>query len=420
MLASGYADSTNRGDDGHWRAWEKFCQRMGTSPWRIDMASNSGLDVEGYQEEIFLCVSAVIYFYDNMLPRRRSDPAADPHSAAKKLEGVYRRHITRGAKMVDAKAVKLAVKGLCREYVRKHGVSTLIPERKCPLSDMIVRDMFRTPDGASRGALRVEWSSYYWRAVKACFATLAEEGSRKDEVAKENASTPFRKGRFTFESLVWKIDGREVHNPTEVQLRTMQVGDGVWLRHGVAKNDPFGAYFGATPSFLAYRPDSERCACRELAQLEIAAAVPPAERSATPLFGPTPGEEFTHAQLDAAFELLLVEGAGVAEADMHKYSVHSFRIFVACALLAAKAPRWLIKRMLRWRGDESLDTYARVNDDEWASWINKTLSASVDSTIAARFTDMDFSPEVQQRMNTIAMAMLAVNAGAARAATTPL
>ena len=67
--------------------------------------------------------------------------------------------------MVDAKAVKLAVKGLCREYVRKHGVSTLIPERKCPLSDMIVRDMFRTPDGASRGALRVEWSSYYWRAV---------------------------------------------------------------------------------------------------------------------------------------------------------------------------------------------------------------------------------------------------------------
>ena len=44
----------------------------------------------------------------------------------------------------------------------------------------------------------------------------------------------------------------------------------------------------------------------------------------------------------------------------------------------------------------------------------------MDSTIAARFTDMDFSPEVQQRMNTIAMAMLAVNAGTARAATTPL
>ena len=375
------------------------------------MASNSGLDVEGYQEEIFLCVSAVIYFYDNMLPRRRSDPAADPHSAAKKLEGVYRRHITRGAKMVDAKTVKLAVKGLCREYVRKHGVSTLIPERKCPLSDIIVRDMFRTPDGASRGALRVAWSSYYWRAVKACFATLAEEGSRKDEVAKENASTPFRKGRFTFESLVWKIDGREVHNPTEVQLRTMQVGDGVWLRHGVAKNDPFGAYFGATPSFLAYRPDSERCACRELAQLEIAAAVPPAERSATPLFGPTPGEEFTHAQLDAAFELLLVEGAGVAEADMHKYSVHSFRIFVACALLAAKAPRWLIKRMLRWRGDESLEIYARVSDHDWARWSGAAISATVDASQVPRLPQMDISDEQQSAFLAMAHALVSADLG---------
>ena len=231
----------------------------------------------------------------------------------------------------------------------------------------------------------------------------------------------FRKGRLTFESLVWKLDGREEHYPTEMQLRTMQPGDGVWLRHGVAKNDPFGAYFGATPSFLAYRPDAERCACRELARLEIAAAVRHAERGMTPLFGPTPGEEFTHAQLDDALELLLVEGAGVAEADLHRYSVHSFRIFVACALLAANAPRWLIKQMLRWRGDESLEAYARVNDGEWSAWINKTLSVSVDSAIASRFTDMDFSPEVhEQRMNKIANAMLAVNAGAARAATAPL
>ena len=32
--------------------------------------------------------------------------------------------------------------------------------------------------------------------------------------------------------------------------------------------------------------------------------------------------------------------------------MHSFRIFAACALLAAGCPRWLIKRMLRWRGDD--------------------------------------------------------------------
>ena len=79
----------------------------------------------------------------------------------------------------------------------------------------------------------------------------------------------------------------------------------------------------------------------------------------TPLFGRTTGEEFTHRQLDQALKLLLTQGAGVPEVDLENYSVHSFRIFVACALLAANAPRWLIKRMLRWRGDESLEVYAR-------------------------------------------------------------
>ena len=34
---------------------------------------------------------------------------------------------------------------------------------------------------------------------------------------------------------------------------TLREGDGVLLKHGIAKNDPFGAYFAATPSFLAWR-----------------------------------------------------------------------------------------------------------------------------------------------------------------------
>ena len=65
------------------------------------------------------------------------------------------------------------------------------------------------------------------------------------------------------------------------------------------------------------------------------------------------------------------------ECELDKYSVHSFRIFVACALFEADCPRWLIKRLLRWRGDESLDIYARVNDDKWATWIGKSINASV-------------------------------------------
>ena len=309
--------------------------------------------------------------------------------------------------MVPLRHVELAVRGMCREYIDLYGVGGLIPERKLPFSHTIMRDMFRTRDGSSRGALTVDWGSYFWKSVRACFATLAEEGSRKDEVAKAKASTPFRKGRFTFASLRWKIDGREVASPSRAQLRSLRAGDGVWLIHGVAKNDPRGAYFAATPSFLAYRPDAERCACRELAELEIAAALAPSARATTPLFGPEPGEEFHHSQLDRALQLLLACGAKVPEAELDNYSVHSFRVFAACALLAADCPRWTIKRLLRWRGDDSLEIYARLNDDEWASWIGKSLTVEVDSAIASRFTDMDFSPEVEQRFCEIASSLLA-------------
>ena len=217
---------------------------------------------------------------------------------------------------------------------------------------------------------------------------------------------------------MWHIGGVDLPAPpTREQLRTLREGDGVLLKHGIAKNDPFGAYFAATPSFLAWRDGDESCACRALAELELAAQVPPERRKTTPLFGPAPGEEFTHSQLDLALQLLLIAGGYVTEEQLQNYSVHSFRIYAACALLAAGAPRWLIKRMLRWRGDDSLEIYARVNNEDWASWTRKMVNVAVDSSIASRLTYMDFSEETRQRFTDVAEAMLSVNAGAARAAT---
>ena len=190
------------------------------------------------------------------------------------------------------------------------------------------------------------------------------------------------------------------------------------LKHGVAKNDPMGQYFAATPSFLAFR--AGRCACAELAKMELEANVPWAERATTPLFGPTPGEEFTHAQLDSALKLMLSEGASVPAAELSNYSVHSFRIFAACALLAADAPRWLIQRMLRWRGDDSLELYARVNNDVWAEYSAKMVEVTVESQIASRLDYMDFSPETRARIDDTSQALLTLNASTARAVSGPL
>ena len=79
-LEQGYAKSTRDKDAGYWRSWVRFCKSVGTSPMRTDMTANSGQDPDGYQEEVFLLASAMLHYYENMFPRRKSDPAADPRS----------------------------------------------------------------------------------------------------------------------------------------------------------------------------------------------------------------------------------------------------------------------------------------------------------------------------------------------------
>ena len=134
--------------------------------------------------------------------------------------------------------------------------------------------------------------------------------------------------------------------------------------------------------------------------------MPASRRASTPLYGPCAGQRFTPAEIDAAFKLLLSRGAGLSDEELAKYSVHSFRIFLACALLAANCPRWLIKRMLRWRGDESLEIYARVSDQEWSARLSDSLGVVVDASLVPRMPQIDLSIEQQTAFAHMAHSLL--------------
>ncbi len=56
--------------------------------------------------------------------------------------------------------------------------------------------------------------------------------------------------------------------------------------------------------------------------------------------------------------------------------------------MALDVPRPIIKRFLRWRGDESLEIYARLNDSEWRRYVRGTYSAHVGSTVAGRLAQL--------------------------------
>ena len=70
--------------------------------------------------------------------------------------------------------------------------------------------------------------------------------------------------------------------------------------------------------------------------------------------------------------------------------------------------------MLRWRGDESLEVYARVNNTEWASWTGKIVNVAVQSTISSRLSNMDFSEETTAHFNAVAQSMLTLGVGRQR------
>ena len=102
----------------------------------------------------------------------------------------------------------------------------------------------------------------------------------------------------------------------------------------------------------------------------------------------------THREIERNVELMLVRGARVPPADLKKYSPHSYRVWMCSALVANNCPRPTIKRLLRWRGDESLDTYGRVSDPDWQRHIVGTYHAHVDATTARRLPGMGLQPVV--------------------------
>ena len=85
-----------------------------------------------------------------------------------------------------------------------------------------------------------------------------------------------------------------------------------------------------------------------------------------------------------ALEVFLVCGGKVRPEDLKKYSVHSFRITMATLLFALKCPIDTIKRLLRWRSDDSVLIYGRMSDAESRDWGAKALTVHVDSRVAPR------------------------------------
>ena len=388
-MASAFALGTNKQDSYHMRAWAAVCASLGTPIWRTDVAANSGADPVGYRREILLLAVALVLLYARMRPRSKRDPVASPRSALQKLRGVAREHKKRGFIMAPLTFAVEVMKGMLHDAVRLHGTDWLAPARKKPLTNAMIVTMLAVASGTCGMGFVVDLTSYFWISVVATFAVLAETGMRKADVSKPLQSLPSVRGRLTFESLKWEVDGEQFACLTRAQLLAARPGYACYLVYGALKNDPYAEFYGSRPSKLMYRDEPHRSACRELVRLELAAGLEPAARAKTPLFGPAPGVEWHHDLLTRVFLFFMMHVVGLSEREAEGYSLHSFRIGLACALYAAGCPNDRIQTILRWKSEEALLIYARLNDSERNEWVERAQAAAVDSQVAAHLPTID-------------------------------
>ena len=372
--------TTLANERSNWKHWEAWCTHMGTTPLRNDVRANSGDDVEGYEREVLLLAAGLPFILKRMRKRPGWHTPPSPLSALQVLRGVRRVHKRLGVPMAPLTMAVVLVNRLLDDYVRRHGHDALQPKRKEPLTNPIIIGMLHLPDGTPIGSARVDWTALGWVALRAMYATLAQTGMRKSEVALP-ANETFCKRHLSRAALAWRIGGDFVTSPSAEQLARLAEGDYALLTVAPSKADQFGLIWSPAPIVLPFHPDDLAhpiCAARELARLETAYPLFGEARRDAPLFVDGARKPLRHKDVDATFQQMLL-AAGVPPERAKTLSMHSWRIYLACALLASNASTAQILNMLRWRSDEALRLYARLNDADYATWLDAAADATVDS-----------------------------------------
>ena len=377
LLMNHVPETTRANEASNWKHWVTFCAHMRTSPWRDDAVANSG--GEGHEREVELLALGLLYIYARMKPAKRSPgKPPKPESALAVLRGIRRMHKRMGFNMAGLGLATRLAAALADDYCLEIGPENLAAQRTEPLSNEMVDWLVNMPDGADLGDGRHhDAAALRSVSIRACYATMARTGFRASEVAMRYAGSHTLK-RLSRWHLRWRIDGVMVYNPTSAQLRGLKTGDYAILIPPTSKADQFGLEWGPNPIWLRVDVTEGVNAALALAQLELAYPVAPLERRATPLFVDGSKQGLTIDALRTDFKRKLK--ARFASQLTGTVTLHSFRVYLACCLLALKRSHDEIKALLRWKSDEALAVYARLNASDYADLLVGVGSVTIDSS----------------------------------------
>ena len=385
--------NTAKKDRSAMRKWRAFCRLLNTSEVRDCLDAHSGADPDGARRERFLQAAFFLWAFRSMIPRNRAHLTAKPASARSCVDAVRRVHKLSDIVMAPAPSVNLVLKGLMFEYIRLHGKECLVPKRREPLTNTQIDAILSIPNGTRLGRYTVDWNTPLFRNFRAFLPTLRDTGSRKADLL-DVTPRDFDNSSMSKLNIKWFINGVVIDAPDAAALRALRPGDAAVIIPGCTKADPFAIMFGDKPMYLEFDPTDRNNAALNLRDLELAFPVPPERRRSTPLFcSDDCGTPMSHEIADVLFHAAcaLCFAPSVANA----LSLHSGRVWLACALLASDHQNPTIQAMCRWLSPAAVRIYAHMNPEQYMRILSDARSANVTSRLATNIPVCDGDGYVQ-------------------------
>ena len=387
-MDDGSASGTVVNEASNFRHWLSFCDERQTKVIR-DRPFVIGDDV--YKQEVQVMLEALLHIYKNM--RKRPGYASPPRvqSAVNVLRGVRRHHLRLRLPFVDLKVVAAAANALTRKYIEVNGYRAMLTRRAPPYQVHEIVAQLHLQDDRLLNSKPFKRQSLSGRSFRSVVATMAQCGFRGDEVSLGAGKKFNGKTCISYANVRWwfgaYLPGGNVKdwvaNPSADQLAGLKDGDLVMIIPPPSKADRFGTSWGNAPCYLEYSSSAGINAARELAQLELHHQQIGAAREATPLFRTDDGGAFTRSELAIWVRDSLL-CTGVERERAAQLTLHSYRRYLACALLAMGCSGDQICALLRWKSQKSLAAYAALNPQAYAKMAASAEGAEVSSVMTSR------------------------------------
>ena len=383
-----FAPSTRGQDRSYWRMWTSWCDLVGTPPLRTNSAANEGRIEHLHRREVALALGAFMTWAAEAEQR-----GYKIESMLNRLRGVARRHWAVTIRFVSLSLVVQAAQGLVREHIDAHGADSLRRRSKEPFDTAEIVAILNLPAGtcvAHGSSVVTVGENLEWQGVVVFINLFCTGGWRKEAIAL-GPKEAFGGRKLSLGEVTYRIGGVLHREPTVQQLLRITWNDLCYINPVPCKNDPDNSKFGSSPVPSRYHATQPICLVRELAKYEIMrmradpVGTAAARRKDLPLVLSPTGRSWSKAELSKFFDGLL--RLVCSEERARQLSVHSFRVWLACALLAAGATPEQIMLMVRWSSEAARKLYARLAMTTQCSLHTSALHASFDSIRAHTLLD---------------------------------